>query len=196
MREFIYYSEGAPTSGKMNDDLKKAGRMDIALNTLLGAFFISNRMREDVKLHLVFAGPPDPVKHLELEPAKNNEITLSKKDLLWVVKKLLYKFRKGEKHSPFEGYSVEKKDLLKVVDELASEGREIYVLDEKGNDIREEKFVGNEVFILGDHEGIPKKERRALLKKYKAVSIGKPAYLASQVIAIVQNELDRQLEFG
>lgn len=193
MREFIYYSENAPTSGKFGNDLMKAGRMDIALNTLLGAFFISNHMRQDVKLHLIFGGQPDPVKHLELEPAKNDEITLSKKDLLWIVKKLLYKYRKGEKHYPFEGYAIEKKDIFEVTEELANEGKEIYILDEKGTDIRDLKLEGKEVFVLGDHEGIPNKERKKLIKKYKGVSVGQPQYLASQVIILVQNELDRQI---
>lgn len=194
MREFIYYSSTAPTKGNFGDDLMKAGRLDIALHTILGAFFISNHQRTDVKLHLIFDGPPEPTKHLEMEPSKNDEIQLSKKDLLWVVKKLLYKYRKGEKHVVFPGYSIEKKDLTETITEL-SKDKIIYILDENGEDIRDLKLTGNEIFVMGDQEGLPKKEIRKIKKldNVKLISVGKPQYLASQVLTIVQNELDRQL---
>lgn len=199
MREFMYYSGCAPTRGNFGNDLMKAGRLDIALNSILGAFFISNRMREDVKLHLVFAGPPDPVKHLELEPHKSEEVTLSKKDLLWIIKKLLHKYKEGKKNTPMEGYSVEKKPFADIIGDLTKEGKTIYFLDEGGEDIRDVKLTGNEVFVIGDHEGLPRKEVRRMYRKNKEqikyVSVGKPQYLASQVFAIVQNEMDRQFDF-
>ncbi len=198
MREIVYYSSTAPTSGNFGDDLMKAGRLDIALHTIIGAFFLSNSMRQDVKLHLVFAGPPDPSKHLELEPQKNKEIQLSKKDLLWIVKKLLYKFKEHQKNSPFEGYSIERKSLGDTIIEL-SKTKKIYILDEEGEDIRSIVLTGNEVFVLGDQEGLPKKEIKKTFKKnqenIKFISVGKPVYLASQVITIIQNEWDRQINF-
>jgi len=195
MREFIYYSSTAPTKGNFGNDLMKAGRLDIALHTILGAFFISNHQREDVKLHLVFDGPPDPSKHLEIEPSKNDEIKLSKKDLLWVVRKLLYKYKEGKKFEVFPGYSIEKQNLSETIKQL-SKTKKIYILDERGEDIRNLKLDGNEIFVLGDQEGLPKKEVRKLKKErnIELVSIGKRQYLASQVLAIVQNEIDRQTE--
>ena len=49
------------------------------------------------------------------------------------------------------------------------------------------KRLENVVFVLGDHEGLPKKE----LKKFKErVSIGKETYFASHTMVIVHNELD------
>jgi tRNA pseudouridine-54 N-methylase len=69
MREFIYYSRTAPTAGhKIKEDLMKSGRLDIAIHSVIACFFLSHKMRTDVKLHLLFGGPPDPVKHLELKP--------------------------------------------------------------------------------------------------------------------------------
>ena len=68
MREFIYYSKNARTSGNFDlTDLMKAGRMDIACQMAIMAFFVSHHIRNDVKLHLVFDGPPDSPKHLEIE---------------------------------------------------------------------------------------------------------------------------------
>ena len=47
--------------------------------------------------------------------------------------------------------------------------------------------LGKSVFLIGDHEGLPKKE----LKRYKnKISVGKPTYFASQTFIIIHNELD------
>ena len=64
MREFIYYSKNAKTTGNFNvNNLMKAGRMDIACQIVIMSFFVSHHMRDDVKLHLVFDGAPDAPKH-------------------------------------------------------------------------------------------------------------------------------------
>ncbi len=79
MREFIYYSKTAPTSGSgVKQDLIKSGRLDIAIHSIISSFFLSHSIREDVKLHLVFDGPPDPTKHLELIPNKDRNFKKSR----------------------------------------------------------------------------------------------------------------------
>ena len=89
MREFVYYSKSAVTAGNfIKDDLMKAGRMDIVCNVIISTFFISNEMRDDVKLHLIFDGPPKPPRHLILE--SNQEMPISKKNIAGLIKKLLY----------------------------------------------------------------------------------------------------------
>ncbi len=80
MREFIYYSAKARTSGNFDtSNLMKAGRMDIVCNVIISAFFISNKMREDVHLHLIFNGAPNPPMHLEF--ISNSKMPISKKDV-------------------------------------------------------------------------------------------------------------------
>ena len=196
MREFVYFSQHAPTTGNFGSDLMKAGRMDIVVHTIIAAFFLSNAIREDVKLHLVFAGMPDPQKHLEIQPVINGKqgVSLSKKDISGLIKRMLFKYKKGRKIEAFPGYFVEKKSFLKVIQELLDQGKEIYVLDKKGKDIREVNIGKNPVFVLGDHEGIPTKELKRLKKSVVPISIGKKAYFASQTVAIVNNELDRREE--
>ena len=69
MREFIYYSKRAVTTGNFNTkDLMQAGRMDIVCNFVIMSFFTSHNLREDVKLHLIFDGPPNPPRHIEMFP--------------------------------------------------------------------------------------------------------------------------------
>ena len=80
MRHFIYFSSTARTSGNFDtSQLMQAGRMDIAIHTIIAAFFLSHDVREDVKVHLIFYGMPDPPKHIEIQASK--ELDLSKKDM-------------------------------------------------------------------------------------------------------------------
>ncbi len=201
MREFIYYSRSAVTTGNFGEDLQKAGRMDIAVHTVIAAFFLSHKIRTDTKLHLIFAGPPDPQKHLEIFPVTEGQtgidkIYLSKKDVSGIIKRMLYKYKPGKKNEVFPGYWIEKKGFLEVVKELNDEGRNLYLLDEKGEDIRSVKIKENPIFILGDQLGLPGKELKRLKKICTPVTIGKRTYFASQTVAVVNNEVDRREDSG
>lgn len=203
MRELIYYSRTAPTAGNFvhAEDLQASGRIDIAVHTVIAAFFLSHKIRSDMKLHLIFGGMPDPPKHLTLQPVTEgktgmDKIYLAKKDVSGVLKKMLYKYREGENKEVFPGFFIEKKSFLHVVDELADQGRNMYVLDADGEDIRDVEIKKDPIFILGDHKGLPLKEYKRLKKLCTPVSIGKRTYFASQTIAVVNNELDRREDSG
>jgi tRNA (pseudouridine54-N1)-methyltransferase len=192
MRHFVYFSSSAATSGKaLSGDLMKAGRMDIAIHVIIAAFFLSHDLRDDVKLHLIFYGMPDPPKHIEMRIEKDTPI--SKKDVAGLLRRILFKYKAGEKTKAFPGCFVEKKSFLKVVEELKEQGNEIFILDKKGEDIRKAEIPEDCAFILGDHEGLPAKELKRLKKETTPVSIGPKMYFASQVVAIVNNELDRRI---
>jgi len=189
MREFIYFSKTARTSGNFKD-LMKAGRMDIVLHTIIASLFVSKKIRPNVKLHLVFNGPPDAPKHIELESSEKLKEILSKKDIAGLIKIILFKHKKGRKTHPFPSTSVEKKSLLNLIGDLQEEGKQIFILDKKGENIRKEKIPKNSVFLLGDHDGLPKNELKRLKKTAKKISIGPETYFASQSVVILQNELD------
>lgn len=201
MREIVYYSRTAPTSGNFGTDLQKAGRIDIAIHTVIATFFLSHKIRSDAKLHMLFAGPPDPVKHLEIHPVTEGEtgvdkIYLSKKDVSSILKKMLYKYREGEKREVFPGFWIEKRNFLEVVKDLYEQERNLYILDADGEDIRTVDIKKDPVFILGDHKGLPDKEFKRLKQLCTPVSIGKRVYFASQTISVVNNELDRREDEG
>ena len=185
MREFSYYSERARTSGNFTD-LMKAGRMDIVLNVIIASFFLSKKMREDVHLHLIFNGPPNPPMHLEL---KGKDMPISKKDVAGLIKRMLYKCNNKKKTEIFPGCFIEKKSFGKLLSELENNGKQILILDRKGKLVRDmnNSKLKNTVFVIGDHDGLPKKE----IKKYKnRISVGSEIYFASQVFTILHNELD------
>jgi len=189
MRHFVYFSKNARTSGNFRvDKLMKAGRMDIVMHVIIHSFFLSNKLRENVKVHLVFYGPPSPPRHIELQIKP--ETNLSKKDIGNLIKKLLYKYREGGKTEVLPGCWIEKKDFSKVIEELKEKGYEIFILDKKGKSLRKTEIPKNCVFVLGDQDGLPKKEVKRLKGIIKKVSVGKEIYFASQVVTIVNNELD------
>lgn len=190
MRQFVYFSKHAQTSGNFDvHELMKAGRMDIVIHFIINSLFLSNSYREDVKIHLVFYGMPDPPKHIEIQIKEGLEI--SKKDIGSLIKKILYKYKEGKRTEVFPGCFVEKKSFLHVVKELIEEGNEVFILEKRGEDIRKAKIPKDCVFVLGDQEGFPDKELRRLKKSLKTISIGPKVYFASQTVTIVNNELDR-----
>lgn len=191
MKHFIYFSSKARTSGNFPlDNLMKAGRMDIVIHVVIASFFLSHSAREDVKLHLIFYGAPDPPKHIEIQVKPGLDI--SKKDVAGLIKRILYKYKPNKKTEVFPGCFIEKKSFLNVIEELRKQGKEIFILDKKGKDIRKAEIPDNSVFVLGDHDGFPKKELKRLKKTAKFISLGSKTYFASQVVAIIHNELDRR----
>ena len=189
MRTLIYFSSTARTSGNFEmSNLMDAGRMDIVIHVIINSFFLSHQLRDDVNLHLIFYGAPDPPKHLELHIKP--ETNLSKKDVGNLIKKMLYKYRKGTKTEVFPGCFIEKNSFLNVVENLIEEGKEIFILDKSGNNIRNLKIPKNSAFVIGDHNGLPKKEVKRLKKASTKVSVGPKIYFASQVVTIINNELD------
>lgn len=191
MREFIYYSKSAVTAGNLiGDNLMKAGRMDIVCNVIIATFFTSNAMRDDVKFHLVFDGPPHAPRHLVLE--SNEEMPISKKNVAGLIKRMLYKAKDEEGLREIcPGCSIEKKSFEHVVKELDAEGKDVLLLDGKGDDIREVDLDKQPVFIIGDHEGFPS-DKKKFLKKIDKVTVGPKVLFASQVITILHNEMDRK----
>lgn len=189
MREFVYFSQNARTSGNFNPDkLMEAGRMDIAIHSFIQAIYLSNDFRKDTKFHFVFYGMPDPPKHIEIQIKEDTPI--SKKDVGNLIRKILYKYKPGKKIEVLPGCWIEKKSFLDVIEQLEKEGKEIFVLDKRGEDIRKVKIKEDCVFVLGDQEGLPKKESKRLKEIATKVSVGDKMYFASQTIAVVNNELD------
>ncbi len=195
MREFVYYSAKAVTAGNLiKEDLKKAGRLDIVCNFIVSVFFVSNAMRDDIRLHLIFDGGPNNPRHLVFE--SNKDMPISKKNVAGLIKRMLYKAKDEEgllKIVP--GGFIERKSFEKVVKELDKEGKDVFVLDGRGKDVRDIKLNmssdKNSVFLIGDHEGFPSGVKK-FLKRVDGISVGPRILFASQVAVLLHNEMDRQ----
>jgi len=194
MFKFIVYSRNAWSSPSFKDLTQ--GRIDILIHSIIHSLFVSEKIRKDVELHLFLAGPPDPVKHIEIVPKK--ETPFSKKDLSTFLRIALGKYKKGRKIEALPGVFIEKKDIKEFLEERRKEeGFDLFVLDLKGEDIvnyiNEGKIMGNSAFLIGDHEGLDKKLLKSLQKfNPYFVSLSDVPYFTSQSIVILNFLLDRE----
>ena len=153
MRTFVFYSKTARTTGKFDNPMQ-AGRLDIVFNVVIQALSLSNKIRDDVHLHLIFDGPPNSPLHLEFD--SNKDIPLSKKDVGGLIKRMLYKwtgkagrsnrFDLGHKVEVFPGCYIERKSLSILLKELSSNAKKVCVMDIKGENLRKVKKLGDCVF--------------------------------------------------
>jgi len=185
MREFILISNHGRTKGDWKN-LMSAGRMDIVCHSVISAFFLSNAIRSDVKFSIILNGPPDPPKHIEF--IYDEKLPISKKDVGNLIRSTLWKYKPKRRIKAFPGIFIEKKSLRNIIEEKTDE---IYYLDKKGEDITKIQFGDNPIFVLGDHEGFPKQEKKFLKKNAKAISIGPNTYFTSQCISFLNIYLDR-----
>ena len=170
--------------------------MDIVCNVIISVFFTSNAMRDDVRLHLIFDGGPNAPRHLVLE--SNEEMPISKKDVAGLIKRALYRgsglgvsgCRVKGLLKVCEGCFIERKSFEKVLKELDKDGKNVLLLDGKGEDVRDINLK-DAVFVIGDHEGFPKDKKR-FLKLIDKVSVGPKTLFASQVVTVLHNECDRR----
>jgi len=126
--------------------------------------------------------------HLEFVSNEMDREQVSKKDIAGLIKRMLYKCKEGSRTEVFKGCFIEKKSFQRLLKELEGKGKEIFVLDSKGESLRkiEDNKLKDCVFVIGDHEGLPVKE----VKRFEKISIGPETYFASQCFVVVNNELD------
>lgn len=198
---FIVYSKNAWSSPSFKD--LRQGRIDILIHSIIHSLFVSENIRKDVELNLFLAGPPDPVKHIQIIPKL--ETPFSKKDLADFLRIVLGKYKKNKKIEALPGVFVEKKDIKEFLEEKFNELEErgektqLFILDKKGRDIvnliNEGKINENSIFLIGDHEGFTKKDIKHL-KKFnpQLVSLSDVVYFTSQSIVILNYLLDREFK--
>ena len=179
-REFLLYSRKGPTVGfSYQEGLER--RMDLVARAVMAAIFLSHRLR-DAEMHISLNGPPRPPVLVSFSGDIRNVSPNEKSIMGWMAKVL------SGKTNP--GISVERKPFQEFVREKAAEGKEIYVLHEKGTDISSAR-PRNPLFIIGDHIGLPEKEERFALRYGEKISIGPLPYLASSVISFLNVWMDR-----
>ncbi|MEO2154948.1 MAG: hypothetical protein ABGW69_04025 [Nanoarchaeota archaeon] len=197
MFTFIVYSDNAWSSPSFKDLTQ--GRIDILIHSIIHSLFVSEKIRADVELNLFLAGPPDPIKHIQIIPKK--ETPFSKKDLATLLRIALGKYKPGKKVEALPGVFIEKKGLIEFLQEKFKKNKDskLFILDVKGEDIvnylNEGKINENSIFLVGDHEGLNKKLVKSL-KKFNPyfISLSDVVYFTSQTLTILNFLLDREFE--
>ena len=182
MRVFVLFSRRGWSGGGFGC-LREGGRLDVAYQCLLFGLFTSGAVRRNVVFHVVLGGPPRPPLCLTVDGRKLRDVRTDEQSWEEVLKKVLG----GGSHP---GIRVSKESLQEVVRELKD--RNLFVLEEKGEDICNVKFGENPVFVLGDQVGLPKKDEKYVLRFSRKISLGKKPYLAATCVDVINYLADRQ----
>ncbi len=170
----------------LNDLPGSAGRLDILARCVTAAFCLSHGLRKDVEIHLVLR---DQVI-VCFKGAQLKRLNPDERSTGALIKHALQALQEGRKRST-PGVSVRHGDLHSVLEELRTRGFALYVLDERGEDIRAAELKEPLAFVLSDHRNFTPEEE-ALLKDFKKLSLGPVVLHADQCIVLVHNELDRR----
>jgi len=182
--------QGKPCSVMKKFIINMGKCQNIVCNFIVSVFFVSNAMRDDVRLHLIFDGGPNAPRHLVLE--SNEDMPISKKNIAGLIKRMLYKAKDEEGlREIVPGCFIERKGFEALLKELDKKGKDVLLLDGKGEDVRGRR-LDNAVFVIGDHEGFAPGMKK-FLKRVDGVSVGPRVLFASQVAVLIHNELDRKL---
>lgn len=180
MREFILYSRRGRTDGNFKS-LREAGRLDVVYQCFLFGLFTSGAIRRNVIFHVVLSGPPRPPLRLTVDGRGLRDVRTDERTWEEILRKVL----SGISHP---GISVERESLQ----ELVRRKENVYVLEEKGENVWKVEFGGNPVFVLGDQVGLPKKDEKYVLRYSRKISLGRRPYLAATCVDIINYLADLQ----
>jgi len=184
MIEFVLLSRRGRTDGNFRS-LREAGRLDVVYQCILFAFFTSGAIRRDVIFHTILGGPPRPPLHLIIDGRRLRDVRTDERSWENILRKVL----SGGSHP---GIRTERESFQGVLRSMRD--RNIFVLEEKGQDIRDIDLGADPVFILGDQVGLPKKDEAFALRFGTKISLGKRPYLAATCIDVINYLLDSRME--
>lgn len=180
MREFILYSRRGKTDGNFTS-LIEAGRLDVVYQCLLLGLFTSGAIRRNVVFHVVLGGPPSPPVLLTVDGRVLRNVRTDERTWERILRKVL----DGGTH---EGIALRKMSLQ----ELVKNRQNVFVLEERGEDVSKIEFGENPVFVLGDHVGLPRKDEKFVLRHGRKISLGKKPYLAATCVDVINYLADLQ----
>ena len=174
MREFVVYCTKASKPDTRNIP---EGRFDVIARCANSALWTSHGLRE-ARIHF-FLSPASRVLSVDnnIKQVSPDERSI----VLWIDKVM------NGRENPV--ICVEDMDFDGMMNGF--QGRNVYLLDEGGEDVEGMELDEDGVFILGDHEGIPESVIKNITSA-KKVSIGPRSYLASQCITFINILLDRK----
>ncbi len=178
MREFVVYSRTGKTSSNFRN-LREGGRLDLVYQCILMALFRSHGIRRDVIFHGILNGAPKPPLELIVDGATLRNVRTDEDTWEGIIRNVL----SGGRHP---GVFIKKNSLQHLI----KDKKDVFVLEESGEDIKTVDLGFNPVFVLGDHVGLPRNEEKFVLRYAKKVSLGKKAYLAAACVANINYILD------
>ncbi|MCU8490861.1 tRNA (pseudouridine(54)-N(1))-methyltransferase TrmY [Vibrio vulnificus] len=197
MRTFVLRARAAPTNSRaLLEGVGNEAHTEILAHTLMNTMFVAQSHRQDVVVHLVLESTKDFSRTITIH---SNEVSnvggFHEANLLNIVVRALDAstgMGKEELRYVEPGVTVRTISFERLVQQLA-EDHQLYMLEKKGEFVRDIKFATNPCFLLTDHIPMPKKTFNSLKRLgTQNISLGPKMLFASQCVTLIQNELDLQ----
>jgi len=195
MRTFVIRARSGTTRwDRVKTSVGGKGHMEVIAHCVMNAFFISNGFREDVVVNIILDSAQDFPRTIQLSKGISFE-GFHEDAILSVIENVLREsegLQKNESRMIAHGLHIHGYGFEKCVGNLL-ETNPVYLLDKKGEDIRQTEFENNPVFVLSDHLAMPKNNVKSFTRRgMKSISLGKKMLFASQCVVLIQDELDRR----
>ncbi|HFQ5047338.1 TPA: tRNA (pseudouridine(54)-N(1))-methyltransferase TrmY [Vibrio vulnificus] len=197
MRTFVLRARAAPTNSRaLLEGVGNEAHTEILAHTLMNTMFVAQSHRQDVVVHLVLESTKDFSRTITIH---SNEVSnvggFHEANLLNIVVRALDAstgMGKEELRNVEPGVTVRTISFERLAQQLA-EDHQLYMLEKKGEFVRDIKFAANPCFLLTDHIPMPKKTFNSLKRLgTQNISLGPKMLFASQCVTLIQNELDLQ----
>ena len=195
MRTFVLRARAAPTdSQRLLSGVGNDAHTEILAHSLMSAIFVAQSHREDVVVHLVLESTQDFSRTITFVANEIHDFDGFHEQALLNKVALALDISQGmskETERPVEpGITVRTRSFEKLVQHL-SKDHQLYIMDKKGDSIRELAFAENPCFLLTDHIPMPKKSLKSLKRLgAQKISLGPKMLFASQCIVLINNQLD------
>ncbi|HFQ4902964.1 TPA: tRNA (pseudouridine(54)-N(1))-methyltransferase TrmY [Vibrio vulnificus] len=197
MRTFVLRARAAPTNSRaLLEGVGNEAHTEILAHTLMNTMFVAQSHRQDVVVHLVLESTKDFSRTITIHSNKVSNVGgFHEANLLNIVVRALDAstgMGKEELRNVEPGVTVRTISFERLVQQLA-EDHQLYMLEKKGEFVRDIKFAANPCFLLTDHIPMPKKTFNSLKRLgTQNISLGPKMLFASQCVTLIQNELDLQ----
>jgi tRNA (pseudouridine54-N1)-methyltransferase len=204
VRRFVVVGQKAIASEDfLLDDLPgTSGRLDVLVRCVRAAMLSSHGLRKDVIVYLVLLGGPRAPRVVRLDGAEVRFLRPDERSIAVLLKKVL---ASHVDDATAGGWAASPK-LVQVRDGIAvarggfdvvladAPDATVFVLhEEMAEDIRDVTDLANALFVIGDHLGLPEDVLGLLPNDLqRRITVGPVSIHADDVVAIVQNELDRR----
>ncbi|EHJ9976495.1 tRNA (pseudouridine(54)-N(1))-methyltransferase TrmY [Vibrio parahaemolyticus] len=195
MRSFVLRARAAPTTSKaLLEGVGNEAHTEILAHTMMNTMFVAQSHREDVVVHLVLESTKDYSRTITI---RSNDITniggFHESTLIAAVARALdasVGMGKEQLREVEPGITVRTVSFERLVQELA-EDHQLYMLDKKGEFVRDAEIGEKPCFLLTDHIPMPKKSFNSLKRLgTEKISLGPKMLFASQCVVLIHNELD------
>ncbi|HKN07813.1 MAG TPA: tRNA (pseudouridine(54)-N(1))-methyltransferase TrmY [Thermoplasmata archaeon] len=195
MRRFLILAHRVPTGGQftLNDLAGGAGRMDEVARAVSTAFTLSNDLRRDTEVTVLFvADPPPKARRIDLVGARLRYLNPDERSTAALLKNALV--RSADFPRPFEsspGLTVAAAEPTADLRTFLTQPNAVW-LSEDGRPIEEWSSPGGQIAAVVSDPYDPTPEERDLLLSsgVPRLSVGPRSLRTSQVVDLVHHELD------